>query len=521
MPLKSNQRTPLLAVHSRPRRNHSTRCNSLWRPIGFILWVVLAAGVIIFLAKRDTRSLSLCLSDAGVSHVVDGSKDWDRIISPWNLRLRYTPAAVAIPQTIDQTQAAVLCGINHQLRISAKGGGHSSGSYGLGGENGHLVIDFEQMDQVTLHDNHTAIIEPGARLGHVSVELFDQGRRAIPHGTCPGVGIAGHVLHGGYGRASRTHGLTLDWLKSAKVILSDGSIVHCSATDNMDLFWAIRGAGSSFGIVTEFEFDTFESPESVTVFTINLPWSEKSVIESLKAVQDLSLMARKDLNLAFAVTASSQAIRGLYFGDEHELVQALQPLLVHLKTKLSDVKSVNWLDGLRYFADGEPLVRPQPYNMHTTTYTSSLTTPPLTNEQIGVLVSTLFTNINDTNARHSWDILFELYGGPKSAVSQTDIAATSYVHRDKFLLWQLNDFGENGELPRESFAVLKQIMDSVTQSMGDGYWGMYANSIDTQLDSNTAQKLYWGDNLPRLRKIKARLDPGNVFWNPQGISPST
>ena len=133
---------------------------------------------------------------------------------------------------------------------------------------------------------------------------------------------------------------------------------------------------------------------------------------------------------------------------------------------------------------------------------------------------TLFTNINDTNARHSWDVLFELHGGPKSAVSQTDLAATYYAQRDKFLLWQLNAFGEDGNLPRESFVFLKQIMDSVTQSMVDGDWGMYANSIDTQLDGNTAQKLYWGDNLPRLRKIKARLDPSNVFWNPQGISPS-
>lgn len=177
------------------------------------------------------------------------------------------------------------------------------------------------------------------------------------------VGISGHVLHGGYGRASRTHGLTLDWLKSAKVILSDGSIAHCSATDNTDLFWAIRGAGSSFGIVTEFEFDTFRPPENVTVFAIDMPWSESGVAESLKAVRSLSLTAREELNLAFDVTASSQAIRGLYFGDEHGLVQALQPLLTNLKTQLSDVKSVSWLEGLEYFAEGEPLVRPQPYNV--------------------------------------------------------------------------------------------------------------------------------------------------------------
>ncbi|KAM5483343.1 hypothetical protein MaudMau93_006308 [Microsporum audouinii] len=534
MPSESNQTTPLLSVRPRQHKKNTPCYNWLCKPAGFVLWVVLAALVVILLAGRDSRSLTSCLADADIPYVVRGSRDWARRISPWNLRVTYTPAAVVIPWSVDQIQATVSCGLKNNLRISAKGGGHSSGSYGFGGEDGHLVIDFEQLNQVALHDNHTAIIQPGARLGHVSVELYNQGRRAIPHGTCPGisdwlkdvyltvksVGIAGHVLHGGYGRASRTQGLTLDWLKGVRVILANGSIVHCSATENSDLFWGIRGAGSSFGIVTEFEFNTFELPDHVVVFAIELPWNERAVAESLKTVQRLAMTAREELNLAFAVTAYSQTIRGLYFGNEQGLLQALQPLLISLKTRPSLIKTVGWLEGLENFADGEPLDQTYPYNAHTTTYASSLVTPSLTNEQIDSLVSTLFANINDVDARHSWDILFELHGGPKSAVSRAGTSATSYAHRNKLLLWQLNDFGENGKLPRESFALLKQIMDSVTQSMVEGDWGMYANSIDTQLDSETAQSLYWGENLPRLRDIKARFDPDNVFWNPQGISPS-
>ena len=133
----------------------------------------------------------------------------------------------------------------------------------------------------------------------------------------------------------------------------------------------------------------------------------------------------------------------------------------------------------------------------------------------------MFANINETSARHSWDIFFEMHGGPKSAVSLVNTSETAYPHRDKVLLWQLSDAGENGNLPEESFANLKQLINSVTHSMADKEWGMYANFIDTELDGEMAQRLYYRDNLPRLRAIKAQLDPGNVFWNPQGISTSS
>ena len=134
----------------------------------------------------------------------------------------------------------------------------------------------------------------------------------------------------------------------------------------------------------------------------------------------------------------------------------------------------------------------------------------------------MFANIHDNSARHSWDIFFEMHGGNQSKVAQVDPSATAYVHRDKMLLFQLSDTGgDHGEFPNEGFVVLKRFMDSVTNSMAEGDWGMYTNFLDTQLDGETAQKKYYGSNLPRLRGIKAKLDAEDVFWNPQGISPSS
>ena len=157
---------------------------------------------------------------------------------------------------------------------------------------------------------------------------------------------------------------------------------------------------------------------------------------------------------------------------------------------------------------------------HAVAYTTSLMTLPLTESQINSLVSILFANIKDSSARHSWEIFLEMHGGEKSAITRVNSTATAYAHRDKFLLFQFLDTGTNGHIPEEGFTILKTFIDSVTHFMADADWGMYANFLDTQLAGNDAQRLYWGDNLPRLRRIKADLDPRDVFWNPQGISPS-
>ncbi|KAL5345005.1 hypothetical protein ACLOAV_009958 [Pseudogymnoascus australis] len=97
--------------------------------------------------------------------------------------------------------------------------------------------------------------------------------------------------------------------------------------------------------------------------------------------------------------------------------------------------------------------------------------------------------------------------------------AAAYVHRDKLLLYQFSDIETHGQYPEDGFAVLQQFRDSVTDSLDDGKWGMYVNYVDTQLDVNTAQTLYWGRNLLRLQSIKTKLDPNQVFWDPHSIRP--
>ncbi|PHH89500.1 hypothetical protein CDD83_5965 [Cordyceps sp. RAO-2017] len=471
------------------------------------LWSLCSARAL----QTVSASLPSCLAQAGVPFLVSDSSDWAGEIMPYNVRLNYTPAAVAMPQSVAQIQAAVSCGVRNRARITAKGGGHSFGSFGLGGEDGHLVIGFEHMRRVVVKDDNTATIQAGARLLDVATELYNQGRRALPHGS---VGIAGHVLHGGFGYASRTHGLTLDWLTGATVVLADASVVHCSAIENQDLFWALRGAGSSFGIVAEFEFDTFEAPNQVTSFSLDLPsWERADAVEAISSLQRFAVSAPRELNLMLDITPTDKTFQGVYYGNQRGLHEALRPLLSDVGGNFSSASTVGWLEGLLKFDDLDPA------DPRDTFYATSLVTRALDGGQIESLVSSLAA-ASPPSLRRSLYLSIEAHGGINSAVADVGSSATAYPHRDKLLLFQLFHGGSQGRYDDNGFGLVETVRRSVTDSVAGGEWGMYSNYLDTQLDAPAAGELYWGSNLPRLRRIKADLDPYEVFWNPQGIQPA-
>ena len=131
----------------------------------------------------------------------------------------------------------------------------------------------------------------------------------------------------------------------------------------------------------------------------------------------------------------------------------------------------------------------------------------------------MFTDIRNESSPHRWSFMLEPHGGAGSGVADISPSATSFFHRDKRLLYQFATSRNRSQDFEEDFPMLESFRESITSSMVKGDWGMYANYIDTQVDGDTAERLYWGDNLPRLRAIKAQLDPNQVFWNPQGVTP--
>jgi FAD/FMN-containing dehydrogenase len=136
------------------------------------------------LVKR--AALEACLEEATVPYDKAGTDDYEIDSAPFNVRLIYTPAAIAVPQTEKHIQDAINCGVKNGVKVTPKCGGHSYSNLGFGGEDGHLVLELDRMNKVTIDNDGIATVPGGSRLGHVANSLFNETGRAFSHGTCPG-----------------------------------------------------------------------------------------------------------------------------------------------------------------------------------------------------------------------------------------------------------------------------------------------------------------------------------------------
>ncbi|KAK5660198.1 hypothetical protein OQA88_13668 [Cercophora sp. LCS_1] len=464
-------------------------------------------------------ALTDCLSKSGVPINAPGTPDWKLDASPYNLRLNFTPVGIAVPTTTKHVQDTVACAARLGVKANAKCGGHSYGSFGLGGEDGHLTLELDRMNEVIL-DKETGIarVQGGARLGHVASELYKQGNRGFSHGTCPGVGVGGHALHGGYGVSSHTKGLALDWMVGATVVLANSTVVECSETENPDLFWAIRGAGSSFGVVTEFRFKTFEVPQTVTIFVAALRWgTAERALAGFKAVQEFAADMPTELNMRLFMTPKFINLEGLYYGDKAGLQAAMAPLIAKTNATFQLQQEGGWLDQIKHFGGGLALDQGHPYDYHETFYSSSLYTNALNDTQVEAFVNYWF-NYAKSNKR-DWYVHIDIHGGKHSAVSKPAPGSASYAHRDYLFMYLFYDRVDKGVFPTTGFGHIQNFVSNITHSLTEDQWGRYINYPDPNLDQATAQTNYWGDNLAKLQALKKQFDPQDVFNYPQGIVP--
>ncbi|KAK4191294.1 putative reticuline oxidase precursor, partial [Podospora australis] len=465
-------------------------------------------------------SLSDCLLASEVPVSAPGTADWKLDAAPFNLRLNFTPVAIAVPRNAKHVQDAVACAAKLGIKANAKCGGHSYASFGLGGEDGHLTIEMDRMNKVVL-DNTTGIatVEGGSRLGHVAWELYQQGKRGFSHGTCPGVGVGGHALHGGYGVSSHTKGLALDWLVGATVVLANSTIVNVSKTENPDLFWALRGAGASFGVVTEFRFDTFEVPEKVTYFVAPVQWpTEARALVGVRAVQEFAQNMPKELNMRLFIASRFVNLEGLYYGDKAGLQAALEPLRKITNATLAMATTGGWLDQIKHFGNGVNIDQGHGYNMQETFYSTSLYTKALSEEKLQNFVSYWFQQAKSN--KRDWYVHIDLHGGKNSAVSAVGEDEASYAHRDFLFMYLFYDRVDKGVYPVDGHTYMSNFARNITEGLAQEEWGRYVNYPDSRLDQASAQTNYWGKNLARLQAIKKEVDPDDVFHYPQGVVPA-
>ena len=178
---------------------------------------------------------------------------YERARRVYNGMIDRHPALIARCADVADVIAAVRCGADRDLLMAIRGGGHNAG--GLGVCDDGLVIDLGSMRGIRIDPQaRTAHVQAGCVMGDVDHATHAFGL-AVPMGFISTTGIAGLTLGGGVGHLTRRFGLTIDSLRSADVVLADGSFVHASEDEHEDLFWALRGGGGNFGVVTSFEFE--------------------------------------------------------------------------------------------------------------------------------------------------------------------------------------------------------------------------------------------------------------------------
>ncbi|KKK21447.1 hypothetical protein AOCH_000127 [Aspergillus ochraceoroseus] len=442
-------------------------------------------------------SLRQCLESA-VSRVAFEGDPFYQLLSvrPYNLDISIVPAAVAFPADTNEVAAVVRCAAQNGYQVQAKSGGHSYANHGLGGTNGAVVVNLENLQHFSMNTTTwEATIGAGTLLGDVTKRLSDAGGRAMAHGTCPQVGSGGHFTIGGLGPSSRQFGAALDHIIEAEVVLANSSIIRASETENPDVFFAVRGAASGFGIVTEFKVRTEPEPGQAVRYSYSFSFSDTATRADLfKKWQ--AYVTQPDLPRELASTLTilehGMFITGTFFGSKEEY-NALK-----IETEFPG------------FAKGGTLVLDDWLGLVSNWAEDLL----LSEEEI----EQMFEYIDNVDkGTLLWFAIFDLQGG---AVGDVPVDATAYAHRDTLIWLQsyaINLFGRISETTVEFLERLNEL--TLTSTAKTVPYAAYPGYVDPRLTD--AQAAYWGSNLARLNRIKAEIDPNNVFHNPQSVRPAS
>ena len=242
------------------------------------------------IARRD-------LSDLGDRIVGPGDAAYDEARAVHNGMIDRHPAVIIHCSNADDVARSIAFARANGAPVAVRGGGHNGG--GLGVVDDGVVIDLAGIADVVVDpDNDTVRVGGGCTWSQVDAATSEYGR-ATPSGIISTTGVGGLTLGGGLGHLTRRYGLTIDSLISAEVVLADGTQVHASADEHPDLFWALRGGGGNFGVVTSFQFRTH--PVGATVMAGPTFWPIEQTPEVMRFWREFIVQAPREVSGFFAL----------------------------------------------------------------------------------------------------------------------------------------------------------------------------------------------------------------------------
>jgi alkanesulfonate monooxygenase SsuD/methylene tetrahydromethanopterin reductase-like flavin-dependent oxidoreductase (luciferase family)/FAD/FMN-containing dehydrogenase len=402
------------------------------------------------------------------------------------------PGIVLQPETPAQVAEAIGFARQHPgVALGIRSGGH--GISGRSTNDGGIVIDLRRMNAIEVLDAERRLvrIQPGARWAEVAAALGERGW-ALSSGDYGGVGVGGLATAGGIGWLVREHGLTIDHLRAAEVVLADGSIVRADAETNPDLFWAVRGAGANVGIVTSFEFEVDEVGE--------VGWAQ--------LVFDASDTAAFFEGWGAAVQASPRDLTSfLILGGGRDG----QPRTGFVMAMIDSADPDTIIERLQPFAQLAPLLQ---QSVQLTTYAQVMANAdlgsqhgagePFTRSGLIDAVTPEFadaaTRMLDAGATHFFSV--RALGG---AVADVPDDATAFAHR-------------TAGFSVAAFGARDEVLGAAWRDLAAHSRGLYL-SFETSLRPERIEEAWPPAALARLRAIKAEVDPDGVFADNFSVIP--
>lgn len=428
--------------------------------------------------------------------------EYQRARMNWNPFTNAYPIVFVFAQQTQDVVNAVKWARENSVPIRIRSGRHALAK-DFSQTNGGIVIDTSQMRNINLDRTlGIATVEAGIRVGPLVKMLAQEGILA-PFGDSSTVGIGGISTGGGITAIQRTAGVISDNILAATIVDADGDILNISENENPDLLWAIRGGGGgNFGIITSYTFKVRPAPFQVGIFQIIWPWEQLN--EVIDVWQRWAPSVDERLGTILEIYSKTNGLlrsQGIFLGPKAELEELI--------TTLTDVGSpikvfvdeVTLPEAIEFWAPDEPL-----FDSQNTTWSSAWVEQILPTEGINAIQRFL------EKAKGSESNFFFLNSG--GAMNRVPPEDTAFFWRNTkyYLEWDAS-WTEESETQKNI-----KLVDQTREQLSSYVIGSYVNVPDLNI-KNYGQE-YYGDNLTRLRKIKAQYDPENVFNFVQSIPPA-
>ncbi len=457
----------------------------------------------------DTEKISVLDATlrGGVSEF--GSPSYDEARTIWNGMVDRNPGLVIHARGTSDVQKAVAFACDHNLLMSIRSGGHQIAGHAV--VDGALLLDLSAMTSVSVDPvAKTARVEPAAVLSDVDKETQAHGL-IVPTGINSTTGIAGLTLGGGFGWTTRKFGMTIDNLLAAEVVTADGKILVCDARQNADLYWALRGGGGNFGIVTAFHFQLHDFGPEVMSGLIVHPISEApTLLRGLTAITDTA----DDALTVWTVMRKAPPLPFLpeeWHGKEVLIFAACYAGdMAKGKKALADLRAL-----------GDPIVdviSPQPFVDWQATFDPLLTAgernywkshdfSSLPDEAIRTLVEAI-AHLPDPQS----EVFIAHVGG---AMARVPADETAYPERSAHFIMNVHTRWSTADKDDACVSWARKLSDDMKPySTGSSYVNFMPEDEADRVGS------VYGDNMQRLSEVKARYDPNNFFRCNHNIFPA-